>query len=158
MARVHPGFPISMPEILNKDVEVGEYVLPKGTNVSIDQYSLNHNSQYWSNPTKFQIQRYQNLDDFMSKWGMFRFGFGSRRCPGQYYANLILANATIRLFSKYKVELIGTDQELNHHEQIPSVSGGGLTMVPDLKVQLKKRNITGNFISLKFSFLLKLLN
>ena len=76
MARIHPGFPISMPEILNKDVEVGEYVLPKGTNVSIDQYSLNHNSQYWSNPTKFQIQRYQNLDDFMSKWGMFRFGFG----------------------------------------------------------------------------------
>ena len=93
-----------MPEILNKDVEVGEYVLPKGTNVSIDQYSLNHNSQYWSNPTKFQIQRHQILDDFMSKWGMFRFGFGSRRCPGQYYANLILANATIRLFSKYKVK------------------------------------------------------
>ena len=133
-ARVHPGFPISMPETLDKDIELSGYGLPKGTKVSIDQYSLNHNPKYWSNPSQFEPCRFQNVDDFMAKWGMFRFGFGGRRCPGQYYANLILANATIRLFSRYKVNVIGTD--LSHHEQIPSIFGGGLTMVPDLKVQL----------------------
>ena len=42
-ARVHPFFPISMPEIVGKDLKLGDYVLPAGTKVSIDQHSLNHN-------------------------------------------------------------------------------------------------------------------
>ena len=30
-ARVHPFFPISMPEIVGKDLQLGDYVLPAGT-------------------------------------------------------------------------------------------------------------------------------
>ena len=137
-ARVHPAFPISMPETLAEDIELRGHALPKGTSVTIDQFSLNHNPKYWSNPSEFQPERFQNVDDFMDNWGMFRFGFGGRRCPGKYHADLFLANAAIYLFSRYKVDLSGTDTDLNHHQQIPSVPGWGLLGVPGLKVQLKR--------------------
>ena len=53
-ARVHPFFPLSMPEIIEKDLELGGYNFPSGSQVSIDQYSLNHNPKYWSNPQDFR--------------------------------------------------------------------------------------------------------
>ena len=73
---------------LGNDLNLGGYILPKGTSVSIDEYSLNHNSTYWSEPNEFNPNRFSEVDDFTKKWCFFRFGFGGRRCPGQYYANL----------------------------------------------------------------------
>ena len=97
-ARVHPPFPISMPETLENDITLNGYLLPKGTSVTIDQFSLNHNPKYWPKPSEFQPERFQDTNDFMNNWGMFRFGFGGRRCPGKYHADLFLANAAIFLF------------------------------------------------------------
>ena len=55
-ARIHPPFPISLPEITDKELELGGYQLPAGTKLSIDQYSLNHNPKYWSNDlTQIQL-------------------------------------------------------------------------------------------------------
>ena len=134
-ARVHPFFPITLAEITDKEIEVGGYQLPNGTKVSIDQYSLNHNPKYWSNPTKFQPERFNDSDDFKSKWCMFRFGFGSRRCPGQYYANLVLANAFARLFSKYRLVPLNL-KGVSHHHDVPLLRPGRVTMLPDCKIQL----------------------
>ena len=71
-SRVHPFFPISMPEIIEKEIELESYILPVGTQVSIDQYSLNHNPKYWSNPQQYNPDRFNNLDSFIAKWGLFR--------------------------------------------------------------------------------------
>jgi hypothetical protein len=113
-ARVHPFFPLSFPEILHKEIKLGGYTLPEGTHVCIDQYSLNHNSNYWQKPNEFQPERFYEVDDFTKKWGSFRFGFGGRRCPGQHYANLILANAVAKLFSKYQLVPIDIDDVSDH--------------------------------------------
>ena len=134
-ARVHPFFPISLPEITDKELELGGYQLPTGTKLSIDQYSLNHNPKYWSNPTEFQPNRFQDADNFKVKWGMFRFGFGGRRCPGQYYANLVLANAFSRLFAKYQMVPLNM-QGVTHHQDVPLLRPGRFTMLPDCKVKL----------------------
>ena len=94
-----------MPEILGKELEIGGYHLSQGTSVSIDMYALNHSPKYWSKPSEFRPERFKNLDAFTANWGFFRFGFGGRRCPGKYYGNLVMANSTARLFSRWYVKV-----------------------------------------------------
>ena len=134
-ARVHPFFPLSTPEVLSEDIHLGGYALPKGTYISIDQYSMNHNPQYWSQPSEFQPDRFHEVDDFTAKWGLFRFGFGARRCPGQYYGNLVMANVTAHLFSRWRLEPVDLEG-INCHQDVP-LAPGQITMLPDCKVVLK---------------------
>merc|ERR1712080_522030 len=74
-AMVHPFFPLSTPDILTQDVEVGEFTLPKGTILSIDQYAMNNNPKYWPQPSEFRPERFESTDEFTDKWALFRFGF-----------------------------------------------------------------------------------
>ena len=138
--RVHPPATISMTEITGKDISIGGYDLPKGTNVSIDLYSMNHNTKCWSEPEEFKPERFESINDFNSKWGFFKFGFGARRCPGQYYANLILANAMTRLFSKFDVKCVGWEG-INRHDQLPLLGPGALTMLPDCKIKISEKGM-----------------
>ena len=135
-ARVHPFFPVSMsPEVLDKELELGGYLLPKGTHITIDQYSTNHNPKYWSEPNKFMPERFQTVDEFTAKWALFRFGFGARRCPGQYYANLVMANVTARLLSRWQLVPVAMES-VTHHEEV-ALAPGPMTMLPDCRVRLK---------------------
>ena len=134
-ARVHPFFPLSMPEMLSKDLELGGYLLPKGTCLSVDQYSINHNASYWKEPKSFIPERFENLDDFTAKWGFFRFGFGARRCPGQYYGNLVMANVVARLLSRWKLVPVGLEG-VKHHEEVP-IWAGNFAVIPDITMRLE---------------------
>jgi len=136
-ARVHPFFPFSFANITKTEMVLAGYTIPEGTRISIDQYSLNHNPKYWSDPTEFKPERFDNLKELTEKWGAFRFGFGGRRCPGQFYANLIMANVVSRLFSKYNVT--PDIDNVNHHHDIPLLEPGRLTMLPDFDVTLTER-------------------
>ena len=138
-ARVHPFFPISLPEVLNKDMEVGGFVLPKGSWISIDVYSMNFNTNYWTEPSEFRPERFEDQDDFRDKWAVFRFGYGARRCAGQYYGNLMLANVTARLLSNW--QLVPLNMEgIRHHDQVPRVQGI-LAMMPDIRLHLRDKKL-----------------
>ena len=134
-ARVHPFFPLSIPEVLSKDVQLGGFSLLAGTTVSIDQYSINMNPQYWHEPSTFRPERFEDSDAFRDKWSLFRFGFGARRCPGQHYGNLVLANVTARLLARWRLVPVGMEG-VTHHELVPMVPGN-FAMMPDIKVRLE---------------------
>ena len=75
-----------------------------------------------------------NFSVHISRRPLFRFGFGGRRCPGMYYANLVLANSMVRLFSKYK--LIPLDMtNIDKHQDVPLLASN-MTMLPDIKVRI----------------------
>jgi len=136
-ARVHPFLPLSIPEILSKDVELNGYTLPKGSVLSIDQYSFNQNPKYWPQPREFKPERFENVDSFTDKWALFRMGFGSRRCPGQFYGNLVMANLMARFFSRWKMVPL---EEVSHHEQVP-VTPGNFSQMPNIKVCIQERTL-----------------
>ena len=83
----------------------------------------------------FRPNRFKDLDNFTAKWGLFRFGFGGRRCPGMYYANLVLANVVVRLFSKYKCIPLNVENVKNHQD-VPLVVPSRMTMLPDIKIRI----------------------
>lgn len=135
-ARVHPFFPLSMPEVLSKDLLLGGFFLPKGTCISVDQYSINHNANYWNEPKSFRPERFENLDEFTAKWGLFRFGFGARRCPGQYYGNLVMANVIARLLARWQLVPVGLEG-VKHHEEVP-IRPGNFAVIPDIMLRLER--------------------
>ena len=51
-----------------------------------------------------------------------------------YYANLVLANVMVRLFSKYKLIPLNIENVKKHQDVL--VVPGSVTMLPDIKVKI----------------------
>ena len=52
-----------------------------------------------------------------------------------YYANLVLANTVVRLFSKYKCIPLNVENVKNHQD-VPLVVPSRMTMLPDIKIKI----------------------
>ena len=100
-----------------KEIRVGEYVLPKGTNVTIASYYIHHNEDIWENPMEYNPLRFQPSN--MEKHGPYDyipFSAGSRNCIGQNFAmnemkvviGTIINHFQLRLDSHHQVDLLPT--------------------------------------------------
>ena len=72
---------------LINDLQIGEYNIPKGTNVHINFYALHHDPQQFPHPEKYIPERF--LPENSSKRHPFAFvpfSAGPRNCVGQKYA------------------------------------------------------------------------
>ncbi|XP_026429259.1 cytokinin hydroxylase-like [Papaver somniferum] len=82
-----------------EDIQVGELIIPSGTNIWVDLVGMNHDSDLWGNDVnEFKPERFK--DDTLHggckhKMGYLPFGFGGRMCIGR--------NLTIM---EYKIVLI----------------------------------------------------
>ncbi|KAI3901325.1 hypothetical protein MKW92_024640 [Papaver armeniacum] len=82
-----------------EDIQVGDLIIPNGTNIWVDLVGMNHDSDLWGNDVnEFKPERFK--DDTLHggckhKMGYLPFGFGGRMCIGR--------NLTIM---EYKIVLI----------------------------------------------------
>ena len=73
-------------EVIN-NIQIGDYYIPKGTNISIDFYSLHHDPEQFPQPEKYIPERF--LPENSSKRHPFAFvpfSAGPRGCIGQKFA------------------------------------------------------------------------
>ena len=73
-------------EIVN-NIQIGDYYIPKGTNISVDFYSLHHDPEQFPQPEKYIPERF--LPENSSKRHPFAFvpfSAGPRGCVGQKFA------------------------------------------------------------------------
>lgn len=102
--RVYPSIPI-IGRNIKKDLELqGNYIVPKGTQLCINIYSLHHNPNIWPNPEKF------NPDNFLpeaiqsrSPYAFIPFSAGPRNCIGQKYAMLVMKVTLSTLLREFKI-------------------------------------------------------
>ena len=102
--RVYPSIPI-IGRNIKKDLELqGNYIVPKGTQLCINIYSLHHNPNIWPNPEKF------NPDNFLpeaiqsrSPYAFIPFSAGPRNCIGQKYAMLVMKVTLSTLLRQFKI-------------------------------------------------------
>ena len=99
--RYHP--PVQF--ILRKtaqQVKLCGYNLPAGTTLLSSQYVLHHFEQYWSDPDKFEPERF--LTTSPKPYTYIPFFLGPRKCIGKDFAILELKCILCELLSRFEVE------------------------------------------------------
>lgn len=72
-----------------EDVQIGEYLLPAGTNVVCNFYSVQRDPRYWDEPLAFRPERFApESDTERHRYAYLPFGAGPRVCIGINFANM----------------------------------------------------------------------
>ncbi|XP_018009634.1 cytochrome P450 2L1 [Hyalella azteca] len=90
----------------SKDTNINGYFIPKGTVVTVANYSIHHDPRYWDDPHKFYPERF--LDDSATKYtapkqAFFAFGSGRRQCVGELLARMELFLFTAAIIQHFDV-------------------------------------------------------
>ncbi|WRX30158.1 Cytochrome P450 - like 10 [Theobroma cacao] len=98
--RLHPAGPLAVPHESMENCTVNGYHIPAGTELLINLYKIHRDSRVWSDPYKFQPERFltthKNFDVRGQNFELIPFSSGRRMCPGVSFAlqvvQLTLAN------------------------------------------------------------------
>lgn len=103
-----------------EDVELGEYVLPKGSIVLFSPWVMHRDPAYWESPDEFRPARFA-LEDQVPKIAYVPFGDGPRMCVGNRFAEAEIALVLATMLPR--VELTRVSDE-------PVVPSGDATIRP----------------------------
>ena len=84
--------PLLIPHYTSCETELNGYLMPKGTIVFPNVWSLHHDEKYWEDPWVFNPNRFldENGDlvgpDHINKQRLLIFGAGRRQCTGEIFA------------------------------------------------------------------------
>ncbi|KAL8503643.1 hypothetical protein ACS0TY_022394 [Phlomoides rotata] len=92
--RMHPPLPLIVPRVPSKSTTLGGFLIPKGTKVFLNMWSVCMDPQLWKEPSKFVPDRFLNehadIEYIGNNYQYLPFGSGRRVCPG-----LILADRMV---------------------------------------------------------------
>ncbi|KAJ0968522.1 hypothetical protein J5N97_025439 [Dioscorea zingiberensis] len=84
--RLHPPVPFLLPRYPTTTCNVGGYIIPKGTKVFINVWSIHRDPAVWENPLEFKPERFlsgmSKLDYYGNNFNFIPFGSGRRICVG----------------------------------------------------------------------------
>ena len=119
--------PLALPHATTKDTKINRYMIPKGTLVFLNLWSVSMDESIWKNPEIFDPNRFLTDDGeaFDKKKGflVLTFGCGKRRCPGERLALIELFIFFVTLLQKLDIS-----EDKNHPLEFESVFG--LTLDP----------------------------
>ncbi|CAL0334072.1 unnamed protein product [Lupinus luteus] len=85
--RLHPPVPLVSRRCV-EDCNIENYVIPNGTILFVNVWSIGRNPKYWENPLEFRPERFlkngecDNMDVRGQQFQLLPFGTGRRMCPG----------------------------------------------------------------------------
>lgn len=105
--RLYPAFPV-LSRKTAVAIKLGEYDLPKNTNVVIPIYVMQRNNQYWENAEMFVPDRFLN-ESAEKSYAYLPFSRGPRRCIAELFAVTEMAIIIVELIKQYKIELLSAE-------------------------------------------------
>ncbi len=101
--------PFGLPHKASEDAEVGGYLIPAGTQVLGNIYSIHHDPRYWDSPDEFIPERFLPQEDGSMSAALtgpayLPFGTGHRRCPGRRFAETTVWLHITRMLHKLRFE------------------------------------------------------
>lgn len=85
--RLYPPVWVLNTRTASEDTTIGEYVVPKGTNVFISQYVMHRQARFFPDPARFDPARWTpEFEASLPKFAYMPFGGGPRVCIGNSFA------------------------------------------------------------------------
>jgi cytochrome P450 len=101
--RLHPPVPF-IPKMARKDTVVNGTKIPKGTKVFLDTYSVHRSPSYWTDPDKFEPDRFNTeKNGKLVPFSYAPFALGARKCIGSFFSQLEMMVILSKLLQKYKI-------------------------------------------------------
>uniref|UniRef100_A0A1D1XKH2 Putative cytochrome P450 4d20 n=1 Tax=Anthurium amnicola TaxID=1678845 RepID=A0A1D1XKH2_9ARAE len=115
--------------VFTEEVEVGGYTWPEETAFSMFYYAMMRRKDYWTDPEKFDPDRFYKIDESdkyllekkHAKNSFTIFGGGIRICPGRKLAMIELRFLLASIYRKYDVELANMNASLKNYTHFISV-------------------------------------
>ncbi len=94
----------SMPRMAVRDFEVSGYRIPKDSLIGIYPIHTHHMPEYWTNPHKFDPERFsdERREDLSHKYAWTPFGGGMHKCIGQHFGQMEIRAVMHQLLLKYR--------------------------------------------------------
>ncbi|KAL8253716.1 hypothetical protein R6Q59_031937 [Mikania micrantha] len=91
--RLHLSVPLLVPHKTETQVQIGEYILPKDTQIMVNAWAMARDPRYWDNPTTFDPERFlgNEVDYKGQHFEFIPFGSGRRMCPGIPLAHRVVS-------------------------------------------------------------------
>ncbi len=123
-----------------RDVELGPYLLPKGTYFFFSQYIIQRSAEHYPDPLRFDPERFTPENKAgRSKFVYFPFGAGGRQCIGESFAWMEATLVLATIAQRWRLRLI-PGQKLEVQPKITLRPKYGIRMLPKLRAarSLKK--------------------
>ncbi|XP_042018661.1 ferruginol synthase-like [Salvia splendens] len=116
--RYHPPGPLAVTRMSEADQEVNGYMIPKGTQIVVNTWSMAKDPSIWTYPESFEPERFlDNKLDFKGQhFQLIPFGAGRRICPGIPLATRILQMTTAVLVHNFDWKLQKDKDHPDHKE------------------------------------------
>jgi cytochrome P450 len=102
--RTNPPVWLAMRQAV-KDTEIGGVFIPKGANVFVSQYVTHRNKEYYTNPLKWDPERWEgDFEASLPKGAYFPFGYGARKCIGEQFGLMEAKIALMCIVNNYDIE------------------------------------------------------
>ncbi|GJT07066.1 RNA-directed DNA polymerase, eukaryota, reverse transcriptase zinc-binding domain protein [Tanacetum coccineum] len=140
--RMYPPAPLLLPHESAEDCVVGGYHVPRGTMLFVNQWAIHHDPNLWSDPERFNPERFEKPEVTSDGYRFMPFGSGRRICPGDGLAMRMIGLALGLLIQCFDWERIS-------EEMIDMTEGHGLTMpkAQPLLAKCRPRSVMQKFMS-----------
>eukprot|EP01132_Coremiostelium_polycephalum_P009041 gene9041-11074_t len=106
--RIRPVGALSLPRIANTDINVGQYLIPEGTQILMNVYGLAMDPDLWKDPETFNPYRWlvenNESSTTQNEYKFIPFGCGPRACVGSSLAKDEIFLGVGNLLLNYKFE------------------------------------------------------
>ncbi|NXX83312.1 C27C1 protein, partial [Urocolius indicus] len=106
VSRLYPVLP-GNGRVTQKDLIVGGYLIPKGTQLALCHYTTSYSEENFSMANEFRPERWLRKDnlDRVDNFGSIPFGYGIRSCIGKRIAELEIHLALIQLLQSFEIKV-----------------------------------------------------
>jgi cytochrome P450 len=116
------------------DIEIGPYLLPKGTYFFFSQYIMQRTPEYFPDPLRFEPERFTpEAKAARPKFAYFPFGGGGRQCIGESFAWMEATLLTATIAQKWRLHLV-PGQRIEVQPKITLRPKYPIRMVPELRL------------------------
>ncbi|KAK0739370.1 cytochrome P450 [Apiosordaria backusii] len=104
--RLRPFTAFSIPESSPSNKVLGGFHVPANTSVVVSALCVNYNKEFWGKDSEeFRPSRFQSVKPLDLRYNLFSFGFGTRKCLGQHFGEVMMKLFVIYLLERYELSL-----------------------------------------------------